>query len=460
MKKHHIILVCSIIFTLLFYNESVGVNLSIFGLLLIGIISYFYKHLLNSRSHLILVATSVVSCFAFAWYGDFVSFLALATSIIILQFQTQESYLKIIQAFPIVFINGFTSLVRMFMFNQWIPKREKNNDLVKKLIAYLFIPALFVGLFVIVYAFGSDHFSALFTNYYLNINSIELILITILGFYISFSFWNYWIPNVCHEKNVLLENEFNSQDKLENKNTFSFLDIDFERKSGEITFVLLNILLVIFIITYNYEQFFEVTQKSNLSEATHERVNVVIFSIIMAVGVIMFYFKSGFNFDEKAKNLKKLSKIWMLLNGILIISTIIKNSEYISYYGLTYKRLGVYAFLTLALISLFYTFTKITKQKTNAYLINQMVWYFYGTLLLCSFVNWGGCITVFNTSINKGVEPEFLKSLNYNEEYRNLYFTKSIIPSNNHSELNTNVEYQKNKSFLSKALYYDFLNEK
>ncbi len=48
---------------------------------------------------------------------------------------------------------------------------------------------------------------------------------------------------------------------------------------------------------------------------------------------------------KKQKILKKLAKIWILLNGILIISTIIKNSEYVSYFGLTYKRLGVLCFL-------------------------------------------------------------------------------------------------------------------
>ena len=39
-------------------------------------------------------------------------------------------------------------------------------------------------------------------------------------------------------------------------------DIDFERRSGEITLFLLNVLLLVFIATYNYEQFFEVGKKT------------------------------------------------------------------------------------------------------------------------------------------------------------------------------------------------------
>jgi len=349
----------------------------------------------------------------------------------------------------------------MLMFSQWLPKREIKNDFAKKLIAYFLIPMIFVVLFFIVYAFGSDHFSALFTDYTLDLNIGQFILITILGFYLSFTFWNYWIPAVCYEKNSLLDNDFNNEDAIKNQSTFSFLDLDFERRSGEITLFLLNVLILVFIVTYNYEQFFEVVEKSKLSAATHERVNAVIFSIVMAVGVIMFYFKGGFNFNKKAKNLKRLSKIWILLNGILILSTIIKNSEYVSFFGLTYKRLGVYAFLILAIIGLVFTFVKIIKQKTNAFLLNQMVWYFYGTILLCSYVNWGNLITNYNISVNKGVEATFLSDLNFNDEARRNYFILKNLDGQ-YTEVTreeTISRYQKD-SFLSKALYYEFISAK
>ena len=456
MKKHHLILGCSAIFTLLFYNESVGVNLAIFGFLLTGLIYSFYRNRFTDYSYWALMIASILSCLAFAWYGDFVSFLALALSVIFLQFKTQEAKLKIMQVFPLVFLNGITSLGRIVMFSQWLPKREIKNDFAKKLIAYVVIPTVFVALFFMVYAFGSDHFSALFTDYTLDLNIFQLVLITLLGFYISFTFWNYWLPEICYDKNSLLDNDFSNEIRVSNQKTFPFLDIDFERRSGEITLLLLNALLLVFIATYNYEQFFEVIEKSKLSSATHERVNAVIFSIVMAVGVILFYFKGGFNFDEKAKKMKQLSKIWIVLNGILIISAIIKNSEYVSFFGLTYKRLGVYAFLCLAIIGLFFAFLKISKQKTNAYLFNQMVWYFYGTILLCSFVNWGNIITAYNISVNKGVEPVFLSDLNFNDEARREYFLlKNLDGESTEISREELISERQNESFLSKALYYE-----
>lgn len=461
MKKHHFILACSIVFTLLFYKESIGVNLAIFGLVLTGLICYFFQDRFTDRSHLVLVLTSILSCFAFAWYGDFVSFLAMFMSIVFLQFKTHDVQLKIMQVFPLVFVNGVTSLGRVFMFSQWLPEKKIHNNFAKKLIAYFIIPVVFVALFFTVYSFGSDHFSSLFTDYQLDLDIWQLLVITVLGFHISFTFWNYWIPEICYDLNPKLNNEFSNDEKAVNENTFSFLDLNFERKSGEITLLLLNVMLLIFIVTYNYEQFFEVIETSKLSADTHERVNAIIFSIVMAVGVILFYFKGGFNFDEKATNLKRLAKIWIVLNGALILSTAVKNSEYVSFFGLTYKRLGVYAFLILAIIGLVYAFLKITKQKTNAYLFNQMVWYFYGTVLLCSFFNWGSLITNYNISVNKGVEPKFLSGLNFNDETRREYFLLHNLDGQ-YSEIQRENEIKRyqNETVLSKILYYEFLNEK
>lgn len=461
MKKHQIILACTLVFTLLFYNQSVGINLSIFAVILTLLISYFFQDRMVDRSHLILVVTSMLSCFAFAWYGDFASFLALSISLFFLQFKTQDGELKVIQVLPLVLLNLFASLGRIFIFSQWLPERKIHNDFAKKLVAFVVIPVIFLALFFIVYSFGSNHFSSLFTDYTLDINLFQLILISILGFYISFSFWNYWVPDACYEFNPKLNNEFTNINEIKTQNTFSFLDLDFERKSGEITLFLLNVLLLIFITTYNYEQFFEVVEKTNLSADTHERVNSVIFSIIMAVGVILFYFKGGFNFDKKAVWLKKLAKIWIVLNGLLILSAILKNSEYISVFGLTYKRLGVYAFLVLAIIGLVFVFIKITKQKTNAYLLNQMFWFFYGTVLLCSFVNWGNLITNYNISVNKSVDPVFLTNLNFNEDARREYFLKNHLNGGNAEVAREKmIQYYQNSTFLSKALYYEFLDSK
>jgi len=217
-------------------------------------------------------------------------------------------------------------------------------------------------------------------------------------------------------------------------------------------------LLLVFIATYNYEQFFEVTKSADgLSAETHERVHAVIMSIVMAILVILFYFKRGFNFDEKAKSLKVSAKIWIVLNAVLVISASLKNSEYIINFGLTYKRLGVYAFLTMALIGLIFTFSKIQNRKTNAFLFNRMFWASYGLILVCSYVNWGGIITSNNIKRKDFADSYHLVSINYNEKLL-LDYAEKTGNSKMKNQLKERIESYQKETFLSKILYYETIN--
>ena len=125
MKKHHLILGCTAIFSFLFYNESIGVNLALFGIILaILVFIQFEKKNIFIKT---LFVCSLFSCFAFAWYADFFSFLALFFSLIFLQFQNESNKLKIIQSIPALIITGITSLGRPFLFNQWLPQAKIDN---------------------------------------------------------------------------------------------------------------------------------------------------------------------------------------------------------------------------------------------------------------------------------------------------------------------------------------------
>lgn len=279
-----------------------------------------------------------------------------------------------------------------------------------------------------------------------------------VGIFIAFNYWNYAVERFIYKKNHLLDDDFKDEAKIQ-KSTYSFLDLDSERTSGIISFFCLNILLIFFIITYNYEQFYEVLKTPvQLSEETHERVNAVIISIIMAVLVIMFYFKSGFNFDPKAKLMKILARIWIILNAILVLSAAVKNYEYIISYGLTYKRLGVFAFLLLALIGLALTFIKIQRKKRNAFLFNGMIWYFYGTILACSYVNWGGIITSQNMKRKDFVVNYHLEQINFSERGLLKYADEKNSPQLKKKVLEK-VKEQKSRPFLSKIIYYETLKD-
>lgn len=455
MKTHHYIFLTTALFVILFYDQDMGLNFGILGILY-TILNFFKTPQKNkARTFYILTGTSILSGLAFAWYGDFSSFFAVASSLLLLAYKSRNRKMKILFLIPVLITNGCTSIYRIFMLDKWLPQRNVPG-MWQKIMAFVLIPFIFISVFFVIYAAGSDHFAALFTDYELDLNLWQVFCLSILGFFIAFNFWNFAVEKLIYKNHHFLDNDFQKSAQKPSA-TYSFLDMDAERMSGVISFFCLNILLIFFIITYNYEQFYEVSKTPiQLSEETHERVNAVIMSIVMAILVTMFYFKSGFNFDPKAKLLKILAKVWIILNAVLILSAAAKNYEYIVNYAFTYKRLGVFAFLLLSLIGLSLTFIKIQRQKRNAFLFNTMAWYLYGTILICSYINWGGFITSQNITRKNFDLNYHATSVNFNEES----LMKYADEKNNlklKKNLQDKIRSEKSRTFLSQILYYQTL---
>ncbi|PKF72435.1 DUF4173 domain-containing protein [Chryseobacterium sp. PMSZPI] len=455
MKTHHYIFFTTVLFVILFYDQEVGLNLGLLGLIYTGLTLFKTNSENKTRTFYILLTTSILSGIAFAWYGDFPSFLALVSSILLLDYKAKNRNMKILFLMPVFVLNCFTSLCRIFKLDAWLPKRNMPG-LWQKTLAFILIPLLLLSVFFGIYSSGSNHFASLFTDYELDLNLWQVFCLSVLGFFIAFNYWNYTVERLIYKNHYILDNDFQKDSQIP-KATYSFLDLDAERISGVMSFLLLNILLIFFLITYNYEQFYETSKTPvQLSEETHERVNAVIMSIIMAILVIMFYFKSGFNFDPKAGSMKLLAKIWIVLNAVLVLSAAVKNYEYIMNYAFTYKRLGVFAFLFLSLIGLALTFIKIQKQKRNAFLFNTMAWYFYGTILVCSYINWGGLIMSENMKRKDFTLDYYFESVNFSErsllkyadEKNDLQLRKRVL---------NKIKYEKNKPVLSKVMYYQTL---
>lgn len=451
MKTFQKILLATVLFTVLFYDENIGLNFGVLGISYSLILLVSIPKKLRTRTFFVLFIMSVFSSAAFAWYGDFASFVATIMSVALLSFKAKSKELKSVFVIPVFAITFFSFIYRIFLFDRWLPKINTQSSS-QKVLAVVVIPAVLLSVFFAIYTLGSDHFANIL-NFNWNLNIWLLLVMICLGFFFAFNFFNLWIPGFLHSQNHFLKNYFTQEDRIA-KPTYSFMDLDTERTSGLVSLVVLNILLVFFIITYNYEQFYEnMKTPVQLSRETHERVNAVILSIIMAIVVLMFYFKSNFNFDEKAKPLKTAAKIWIVLNGVLVCSAILKNLEYFVSYGVTYKRLGVFAFLVLCLIGLVLTFIKVQQRKTNAFLINHMVWYFYGTVLAASWINWGNMATVYNINNDKA-DFYYLSTLNFNDEILMKHYSQKMKESYEYNE----IRKERQQTFLSKKLYYQFLN--
>lgn len=456
MKKITAVLLGSLLFVILFYHQRVGIN---FSLLSIAVWLLFFRSAGKGRykkPFRVLSAAVWVSALAFAWYGDAFTFFALYFSIIATGIFVQFPRLKpVIYPFLLAW-NYMTFIIRVFFFKYWLPQTKHEYKFWKRFLAFFLIPVIVGTAFVCIYASGSDLFSDMIEHFYIGFDFFHILFLAALGFFFMFNYWMMWVPRETLLINTRLSDNFQENSPSTYSPNIPFLDQKFERISGEISLVVVNLILVFFIITYNYEQFF--TDAGNLSQEIHQRVTTIIFSIVMAIVLLLFYFKSTFNFDPKAQLLKQLAYIWMLLNTILVLSALLKNSEYIYHFGLTYKRIGVYIFLLLSLTGLCFTYLKIKHRRTNGYLANKMIRIFFGTFVVCSLVNFSWIITRYNISFHKDQDSAYLQKMEYNQQILYKTYRNDTAWSEYFEKQAQHIQEERDRSFLSSKLYYTFMN--
>lgn len=457
MKKQVLIFVSTFLFVVLFYNQGIGINLSVFALALLALGFVQKPELLQDRKALILALCVVLSCLSNAWLLTFTTFLAVVLSSFVFRYYAVEPKLKLIVQAIVYCSNWFAFIVQVFQIDDWFQyNKSKQKNTFSKIFSYLILPFLILSVFFTIYLTSSDTLFGWYQRYELDIDAV-IILITILGFYFSFVFWNVKIYEPFISLNRSFQFNFTKQQKEHLKPTFDFLEIGFEKRSGVITLICLNIMLFFFIIVFNIEHFQTAPQHfSEYSSRIHEQINSLIGSIVLAMLVLLFYFKGALNFIKNNKTLVLLSKLWLGLNGFLIISAVVQNTIYINALGLTYKRLGVYLFLILCGFGLFYSYRKIRFQKTNFYLIDKMSWTLFYSLIICSFFNWGNIITKYNLT-KEEVDFSYLLHLRGNEKTLLKYYQPEELDS---QWLKKRIEQKQDEKFLSSELYYKTISLK
>ncbi|WP_412468017.1 DUF4173 domain-containing protein [Pedobacter sp. KLB.chiD] len=182
---------------------------------------------------------------------------------------------------------------------------------------------------------------------------------------------------------------------------------------GLISFVSLNLLLLLVNLIDISTLWLGYKPKGNFSADLHDGTNALIFSIMLAMAVILYFFRGNLNFYHKSKTLKSLAIAWMAQNFILIISVFIRDGYYIEFYGLTHKRIGVSVFAILCIIGLATVYIKVVKEKTLFYLfkVNGNIWFVL--LLAFSLINWDVFIAKYNLSNSEriAVDADYLLSL-------------------------------------------------
>ena len=135
---------------------------------------------------------------------------------------------------------------------------------------------------------------------------------------------------------------------------------------------------------------------ATLSEYVHVGTNSLIVSILLAMLVVLYFFRRNLNFYPQARTLRMLAYLWLAQNAFLAFSVGVRNWHYVNAYGLAMGRVHVGFGLCLILVGVYSLYRKVRDRKSLRYLlqVNGMAaWLF---LVAFGAVNWSGVITRVN----------------------------------------------------------------
>jgi hypothetical protein len=180
---------------------------------------------------------------------------------------------------------------------------------------------------------------------------------------------------------------------------FRTLDLRKEFLAASAVFGLVNVLLlVVNAIDINWLWFgFVPTAGFDMAQFVHEGTYVLIFSILLAMGIVLWYFRRNLNFYAPGLPwLRWGATVWVLQNAVLAISVGLRNYYYIQNSGVAYKRIGVCFFLALVFFGLATVLLKIWQRRSAYSLIRLNALATYAVLLALAAGNWEIWITQYN----------------------------------------------------------------
>jgi hypothetical protein len=382
-------------YSYLFFEQNAGINFLIFSMFLIAIFVIRNRQLTKQKKWLWAAAMTLISAVCVFINSSALSIIANCTSLLLLSAFTVNVKTSAIFSFLFSLFSIVSSFIYMIIDSvNRSQKQGAENITSKKGYKFIAVSLVFIlcVLFFVMYKNANPLFAE--NTKWINLDFISLswLAFTSGGFLLVYAFY-------CHRTIPVIENWENNL--AENNNTGISEDnkrLETERFSGILLFVFLNLMLLVL----NAGDITSIWFKGALpkgvghSDFVHNGVGMIILSIIIAASLIMFLFRKNFSSIKHFKVLKFLIFAWVIQNLVMLFSTMCRNQIYIETFNLTYKRIGVYVWLSLAAIGLIITFVKVLKEKSNWFLIRTNFALWFSVLVLSSILNWDLVITRYN----------------------------------------------------------------
>lgn len=302
--KNLTLLICAILFSTLFYQQNIGLNLSLFTILTILLLGVKHLEILKNKTVIFKAIAYLITGITVFIYNSNLAIIAN----IIAYFTFIGSISEQKSSIYVNWINGiYTTVVSYFSLrfdtlNEEVEKVKKEEINYTYWLKIIGIPLTVIVIFIILYRKGNPVFDDLIQKIDFSFINFQWLLFTALGYYL---FYNITHP-IQIEPATSLDISLGNKLKRENIKQVSEEKMQQEKQLGIVLMLLLNVLILVFLATdfVHLSKIYSMVA-SQLSEQVHNGVNALIFSNILAILIILYFFRGILNFSEKNKNIKK-----------------------------------------------------------------------------------------------------------------------------------------------------------
>lgn len=417
------ILIGGLTFNFVFWGEELALNLVLFSTFTLVALLALDSGLVQNRKWLLAVLIHALTCVEVVYNNMPFSILAYyATFFVMLAFAHLSQVKTMMVAGGSAIFQLLAAPISIFQTLMNVKIAGVSLQPIFKIFKFWILPLLLLIIFSALYANANETFGGYFSTLSDALQKlgkfisehlfVDFTLGRLIFFFIGIFFsagillklkYNAIAEIDAQGKDELVRNRRNVRNKPFVKEliwtfTGSLLDkklaLKTENTIGVICFASLNVLLFLLNST-EISEIFTSTIK-NFATELHEGTGILIFSIILALIVILFFFNGNLNFYSRNKNIKNLAIVWIAQNAILVLMVLHKDWAYVSALGLTEKRIGVFIFALICSIGLVSVFIKVKDKKSLYYLmkVNSFAW--LAILVMSGFFHWEKLIFDFN----------------------------------------------------------------
>jgi len=390
----------ALLFTLLFYNQLIGLNLLLFELVLIPLILWHTPvKAFTVNGWVITTGVAVTAIFTVIHASCFVITMNLVAIFL------WSGWLLLPGGRSMVSFAGL-SVGNLFLapanaFNLILAGRSNHQRLKHRIrqVAYFIFPLFIILLFVVMYGSSNPHF-AIILDKLLSVPDKWLNLIwTIINFRFASVLFLGILTGVLlvfrDKKEMIPEWDGHSGEILHRQHrkrvtpSFHMLALKSEYHAGMFLLIILNLLILlqnvldIWFVWFHFEW-----NGQYLRQFVHEGTYLLIFSILISIGIVLWIYRGNLNFIPGNRLLRYLSYAWIIQNMMLVVSVAVRNAWYINHFALAYKRIGVFVFLLLTFIGLITVLIKVSRLKTPFFLLRVNSLVAFILLVMASLVDW------------------------------------------------------------------------